>query len=463
VYPETVTGRFISLADFENVPGEPPGRAQIEHFTIIGDPQQGRTEFALNITRTGAGAMRVLLPRGAQLVYDIPHVQDFTGYTLLQASVYTDAPRDDLRVTLVSDTGQWSSPRKLLTGDWTTVLVDVQHLADEADFDIRNVEQIVFWLASPSGQLEMYVDDILLVDNRRPLRPTPRGISARIRGLELSLALPHWPEPLQLSPGPDGLWRFEQHQVHLALTGERADQKPAGALDAMGTVRIGRMEWLERNDVRLRLATTWYFPSRLGEWVSLGIRQIRWEHTLYPDGRWVVSMRLNNAGGPEVRSLTLRCPRAAAWAQPDRIGLAATSGVQSLSGPIWRCAMQMVGPGVDEEASLQQAYLRPGRVRLLLGSKAFFAPGDGDKDRYDESQGCYHLRAEDGYCRFVIEPAAAQVHPVVVIRDAQTGPITLSAGGMAIRDYHRTEQGHVILRLPGRLTRPTTVELGPVR
>jgi hypothetical protein len=463
-YPEAVTGGFISLVDFEDRPDMPPGRTQVDHFSFAGAQEgAGSRQFALNITRTGAASMHVLLPRGAQLVYEIPYVQDFTGYTLLSASIYTDAPRDDLRVSLISASGEWSSPRKLLTGQWTTVLVDLHRLEQQEDFDLRNVEKIVFWLASPSGQLEFYLDDILLIDNRRRLTPTPPGMTVHTRGLELLVNVPHWPGRLTLSPGVDGLQRFARRQPLLELTGAgRADQVLTDPLAAMGEARIGRLERLEFGPFRLRLGVTWFFPSRLGEWVSLGIRRIRWEYTFYPDGRWVTDLLINNAGGPEVSHLRLTCPEEAALVLPSRNLRARTTGSLALSGPIFRCAFQMTGPGSAGPADAQRAYLQPAEVRVALGQEDWYAPGDRNRDRFDESQGCYHLRARNGYCRFRLDPPVPVAEPVIVVEDMPEGPLSIHADGLAIRDYWKSPRGQLIFRLPETFRTSTAVEISPL-
>ncbi len=462
-YPEAVTGGFISMVDFENAPGMPPGRSQVDRFEIVGAPPgRGETSFALNITRTGAGAMRVLLPRGAQLVYNIPDVQDFRGYTLLSASIYTDAPRDDLRVSLITPAGEWSSPRKLLTGGWTTVLVDLQQLAKLDSLDFRNVEKIVFWLASPAGQLQFYLDDILLIDNRRRLDPTPEGMTVHTRGLDLLLRWAPWPGEIVLSPGSDGLWRFERFQPELLLGPRDVDEGASDPLAAMGEARIGRVERLELGPGRIRLANTWYFPSRLGEWVSLGIRRVRWEYTFYPDGRWVTDLLINNAGGPEIQKLHLRSPRSALWRLPTGQVEGAVPGALAMPGPIYHCAMQMTGPENEEAEALQEAYARPGRLKVLLGLDDRRSPGDRDKDGFDESQGCYRLRARNGYCRFRLEPEVPLVNPVFVVEGISPGPVSIHADGLAIRDSSRTPAGALLFRLPGRHERPVSIEISPV-
>ena len=69
VYPETVTGRFVSLADFEEAPlAGQPGHAQVRHFTVSPAGSGAGMKYVVNITRTGAGAVEAQVPEGASLV-----------------------------------------------------------------------------------------------------------------------------------------------------------------------------------------------------------------------------------------------------------------------------------------------------------------------------------------------------------------------------------------------------------
>ena len=87
-YPETITGKFISLADFERseLTGQ-SGRSQVRYFSIVPSRQDASLKFVVNITRTGAGAMEVSLPAGASLIFHVPGIHDFSKYTLLTLSL----------------------------------------------------------------------------------------------------------------------------------------------------------------------------------------------------------------------------------------------------------------------------------------------------------------------------------------------------------------------------------------
>jgi len=61
-YPETATGVFVSLADFEDVPGGEKGHTQVRHFAVRPGGTSGGRKFVVNVTRTGVGALEVALP-----------------------------------------------------------------------------------------------------------------------------------------------------------------------------------------------------------------------------------------------------------------------------------------------------------------------------------------------------------------------------------------------------------------
>jgi hypothetical protein len=133
-----------------------------------------------------------------------------------------------------------------------------------------------------------------------------------------------------------------------------------------------------------------------------------------------------------------------------------------MGGPIYHCSMQMTGPDSPEAEALQKAYARPGRLRVLMGRGDWHSPGDRDKDGFDESQGCYRLRARNGYCRFRLEPEVPLVNPVFLVEGASPGAVSIHADGLAIRDASRTPRGGLLFRLAGLYERTVSVEISPI-
>jgi hypothetical protein len=224
----------------------------------------------------------------------------------------------------------------------------------------------------------------------------------------------------------------------------------------MGQRRVGAVELLECNSVRVRLANTWYFPPRAGEWASPAVPQVRWEYTFYGDGRWVTQGTINNAGGAELGSAGVFLPAQAAWVAA---GLDDHFVLRDLTGEVGRWQYLSFPPGPAGQ-TMAQAYLRPARIERTLCRKDAFAAGDAERDGFDESQGCFYLAAKAGQCRFTILPPAEGVwNPVFVVAGPWAGPVDVGSEGLALRDVVRREDGTVLFVLPGLLRRPTAVEV----
>ena len=460
-YPETVTRRFVSLADFETQPAE-----QVSWFTFSGQPPRDQTDrtpptrkLVVNVTRTGAGAMEVFLPAGMQLVFHIPQIHDFTGYTLLSLALYSETLRDDLRITVTSDASSWRSPPTLIQPGWNTVLVDIRRLAQLRDFDIKGVRTLQLEFADAAGPVRFNIDDIMLLDNRRSISPLPPGLRMEKDALDYKLALEGRPEPLEIRQNEDGLWRLgaDQPLVQLATPKESLPES-VERLAPMGNRRVGSVEILENNPLRLRIVNTWYFPSRAGEWASMAVRRIRWEYTFYSDKRFVTHLEFDNAGGSPIGALRVRWPQSVAVA-----GLSLTREINLPNPPeVKRWDYLTVAPDTRREL-MQRNFLHPGKLVCTLGEQGAFAPGDVDRDGFDESQGCYFLRASQGHCRFtIVPPEGGLVDPAFRVEGDWRQMPTVSCEGLAIRDAVRLADGSVLLVLHGLITKPTAVEVeGP--
>ncbi len=472
-YGEAATGLFVSLADFEDSPAG-PGRRQIRQFTIVrrpGLPSDHPTDpnapaaakperkFVVNITRTGAAAMEVTLPVGSELVFTLPYPRDFSRHTLLSLAVYLEMIRDDLEVTLVSDAGRWRCHPALLEAGWNNVLLDIRELRSAARFDAKAVRQIRIGFAHAGGPVTFNLDDVLLIDNRRRLEPAPAGVTATVSGLDYTISLPGWSRRFVLGRADDGLWRLgdDQTVIELAPPGHRLTGR-AERTELMGGRRTGQVELIECNPIRLRLASTWRFPARSGEWASPATRQIRWEYTFYGDGRWVAHVEVNNAGGREIGSVRLSPPAEAVWSD----GTTGEISVEPFAGPVGRWSYLMAPPGPQQEP-MQRAYVDPPAVTAHLSAQ----PPDGAEDTppaaFDASQGCYILAARGGRCRFTVRPSpAGAAWPVFRVAGAWAGPVSVTCAGAAIRNVAALADGSILFALPGPIATPLSVEvIGP--
>ena len=375
-YPETVTGLFVSLADFETVAGTvgEKGFEQVESFRIT-PAAGGERRLVVNVTRTGAGAMQVRLARGAALVFDMPGVYDFSGYSLLSLAVHSRTLRDDLRITLTTDGASWRSHRTLLKPGWNNVLVDIQRLKYVRGFDLAGVRTMRMEFPDAGGAVRFNLDDVLLVNNRRMLTGAPDGVEIYKSGLDYTIRLRGRRTPVSLSQSPDGLWRGMALQPSVRLAGPDGNASGEGeSLELMGARRVGAVDVLEHNAIRVRIANVWYFPTRAGEWASLdGVRRIRWEYTFYGDGRWVAHVELNNAGGREISSVRI------GWARGGRTEqgvfrdhgavVVPAASARRAGSRAWRELHPARPVGADDcgRGGLRARRRRQGRVRRISG------------------------------------------------------------------------------------------------
>jgi len=473
-YAETVTGVFASLADFEDSPsglpaagppadGERAGKqagqrgfSQVRYFAVRPAGPDAWRKFVVNVTRTGAGAMEVSLPPGGRLVFSIPHFRDFTGYKLLSMALNSRMLRDDLEVALVTDGATWRSPGVLVEPGWNNVLIDIRRLAGVSGFDLTSVRSVEIGFPASAGAVWFNLDDVMLVDNERQIGPTPPGMVLRKSGLDYTLTLPGHPQPLHLAQGADGLWRLEGLQPVLRLSGDASAAGAGEDVSVMGSRRVGRVEVLEHNAVRLRVANTWYFPSRAGQWASLAVRQVRWEHTFYGDGRCVTELTVNNAGGRHIAAAGISLPWEASWAGGQR---SAKLHVGDFAGPVGRWRFLLPPPGRTGE-TMADNYLRPGRVVRRIAAADVFAPGDADRDGYDESQGCFFLKARNGHCRFTyVPPERGAWDPVFLVAERWLPGVHVSSAGRALRHVVRRDDGSVLVMLPGLVREESLVEM----
>ncbi len=460
-YAEAVTGRFVSLADFEFSPiSQQPGYAQVGHFKVTPPGRGPELKYVVNITRTGVGAMEAVLPPGCMLEFHLPEVHDLRRYTLLLAAVYSRHIRDDLKLMLRTDRAGWEAPPVLLKRGWNSVLVDLERLKGKEDFDARGVRSLRLWFSAARGPVRINVDDILLIDNRRQLAPVPAGVRVGKTGLDYELHLPHRRRPVRIRQCDDGLWRLGAAQAILEVAGGAAAGPPAGArpaedLAAFGTRRVGAVEVLEANRLRVRVRNTWYFPSSAGQWASMAIRQVRFEHTFYGDGREVTDVVVNNAGGAPISSVRITAPEPAAWAGGQ---VAGSLHVRRFTQSVGRWSY-LIAPHARAPKPYAANYLKPPRLEIRIGRQEA-CDGDIEADGFDESQGCYHVRAKAGHCRFRVVPGKEGLADAVFrVRGRWEGTVTASSEGLALRSLVRLGDGSVVFVLPGAVTRPRWVEV----
>ncbi len=500
VYPELHDGKCLFLVEFE-----PDGTwtvdQQVACFSLEGagpnDKPGPRSQRKLThlLQRTGYGALTVTLDPQTALVYHFPREDSaskegdekkspeagsssvFAGtdrqYTLLSMAILSGAMRDDLRVTLISGKGKWTSGPTLLRKGWNQVLIDIQRLDQLPDFDAKDVRAIRLSFIKAADVVTFTLDDIVLIDNYARVAPVPAGVIMLRNGLDFAIKLPVDEQTAGIRQGEDGLWRLglDQPIVQLFPAGEddyfgegEADQNnnhkglPGEHLEPLGPNRVGQIKVEEHNPVRIRISNSWLFPSRAGQWAMVGIRHLKWIYTVYPDGRWITDIQLNNAGGKPVSQVSISLPdKPAAWAGPKG-GISQSLAVNDFIGPSGQWSYMQASDGPDKDLLIQN-YLKPVRIETILAGDGF-SPGDLDHDGFDESQGCYYLEAVNGHCRFkILPPPEGVLNPVFRVAGPWQGEPSVNLEGLAVQNVSSLPDGCAVFMLDGKLTKPVFVEV----
>ena len=459
-YDHVQTGLFVSLADFETGPAGQLGQDQLQQFSISPKADGQGCRFDLNITRTGTGAAAITLAPGAELVFNLPEINDLRDYILLSMAVYCTTARDDLKVTLVSDAGPWQSTRQMISPGWNDVLIDLHRLVDEPKFDLSKVRQVRISLIDSQSPVAFNLDDVLLIDNRRQISPTPAGMKLTSIGLDWRIEFDSGRPAITLGQCPDGLWRLgaDQALTRLAGPGRSLGQGPEN-LAGMGWRRIGQVQLLEHNEVRLRLASTWKFPANWGQWPGAASpRSITWEYTFYGDGRCVTQVQFNNAGGQKIGSAGIWLDTPAAWAGA---GILRHRIAPEVKSSVFGWQYMLVDPG--SSGTLQQLnYLNPGQVveseaEMIRVSTAAASDGEGI---FDPSQGCYTLKGISSRRRFTIyPPPEGLLNPVFRVEGDWSGYVHVNSLGQTVRKCVTLSDGSVLFVLTGMVSQPTVVEI----
>jgi hypothetical protein len=448
-------GKFPILADFEDSSSGTSGPQQVGLFSI---EQEGRKtqfppaastdsatstpasvpsgkplvsvdqrQFIANMGPTGGGVMEVTLAPESELVFAVPEPGDFSQYSLLSVALYSESLRDDLQVTLTSDASSWFSPSTLVRPGWNTVKLDIRRLAAQPFFDAKKVRQVRLAFTNAGGPIIFRLDDLTLIQNHLELPDAPAGLSIIQDGLDYSLLLPGREEKISISRGDDGLWRLGKDQpiVQLGRNGYGLTDK-GEHLEPMGKRRLGELELLECNAVRIRLANTWYFPDRKGEWISQTVRQIRWEYTFYGDGRWITGVGINNPSGGEIGDLRILLPWTVGWSDGKSSDNIRIDGVASSA---IRLSYISVFPNDRLDRTLAD-YAYPARIEVSSAGQP--PSGEDGKAFFDASQGCYVVPGT-GRCRFVFQPGrTAPTNPVFRITGSWRESVTVNAAGLVL-------------------------------
>lgn len=475
-HPETITGRFFSVLDFEPredftgpvvtsaQPGSSagplpqPGHRQMSRLRI--EPKgRGFTRHTLAITHTGTGAVEAALRPDAMMTIDLPPLGDARRFTLLSLAVHVYEPRDDLVLTLQDGQDTWTSQPRSLNAGWTIVSIDLASIAGSGSVDLRSLQRLTLTFAQAESMTPFGLDDVLLIDNRRDIPGTPDGLTVQRVGLGYEIAPKGWSEPLKFAPDSDGLHRLGRRQPSLQLMASGFEDGPTSAankatpfeerLDAMRPRRVGRLELMEINPLRVRLSQAWRFPEPGAAPAVGGHAQVVWEHTFWRNGQWIIDVRIDATGCRPLREARLASSLAMVPAPcPDAGSKDGVIVWRDWSKLVSEASMLVLPPGPEEgEASVAtDNYTHPPAMRVLMGSPAP-VPGDRNGDGFDESRGCYVVAAKAGRCRVAL-PADVEGEAYLHVLGAWRSPPSVVCNGRSLANTVPLQDGVLLAVQP---------------
>lgn len=128
----------------------------------------------------------------------------------------------------------------------------------------------------------------------------------------------------------------------------------------------------------------------------------------------------------------------------------------------WRGHLR-VGAGalseVDAAAQARQ-YVQGGSLRFEVGAPFESADGNPVAGGFDPNEGCYNVVPDNGRVRFVLDGAVRTAYsPVVRIKDTAGRDTWVYVDNLIFDRVSRDGDGNLIFQLPGRLDKPTRVEV----
>lgn len=122
----------------------------------------------------------------------------------------------------------------------------------------------------------------------------------------------------------------------------------------------------------------------------------------------------------------------------------------------WPRELRDAGEGEREAL----AYQHPARLRVTVGRVVRDAPGDLNRDGFNESQGCYELALARGTLRFRFEPAdVPRDSPRFRVHGSAGQRCWVYADGQALPADARDAEGRLLFALPGVIQRPRSLEV----
>ncbi|UCD27574.1 MAG: hypothetical protein JSV03_10700, partial [Planctomycetota bacterium] len=175
-YQDLESKRFQVLADFEN-----PDQQSL--FRMESPERTSEIQISTERARreTGVGSLKMQMFRSSQQIVaaDSPEAKwafyrDWSKYHLLIFSVYSPRKLAGFTFSVSSGTDlhlTYKHSRILLEQGWNLIRIDLGDLQDL--IDLGDVRRMRFWCEVLDTPIDLYLDDLILVDNSREVFSSP--------------------------------------------------------------------------------------------------------------------------------------------------------------------------------------------------------------------------------------------------------------------------------------------------
>ncbi|GJM25578.1 MAG: hypothetical protein DHS20C16_19930 [Phycisphaerae bacterium] len=323
-YSDLFENQYTVIADFETA-------HQLKLFSIEGPgtPEKLKRDRKSGVPVTGVNGLRFVLRSSADtLVADnryeptIPLAGDWRDFRLLQTSLYCPLQGLELEIAIRSGSGGENAEALSvipLKQGWNLIRLDLSDAAPVAD--LSNVTSLSWRIVELAAPVELFIDDIILADNRTTFSGTPGegdgGLYVQQEGRLINVGSPGRFE-LGFGNGQIVRWyaldRDKDKNVNLVGSAGALGPIPVVLTDpdkvfdndiplvpdgfsSLGGLVSARQRIIEANDVVVIVECTWAFPDSVQEPVDHRTPFQKWTYSIYQTGQVFVAVECTSERG----------------------------------------------------------------------------------------------------------------------------------------------------------------------
>jgi hypothetical protein len=129
----------------------------------------------------------------------------------------------------------------------------------------------------------------------------------------------------------------------------------------------------------------------------------------------------------------------------------------------WDGRYEPLSGKAKSDPTLEPSHTNPGKITVAdasMGRVNRNSDGDANNDGYNETLGAYQVIAKGPRMEMTLAPASAElVRPLIEISDLPAGKPLVTLEGRLIESLTRLKNGNVLIEVPARIERPTTLNV----